>query len=110
MKKKSLKKLIQKPLRFHHQDIHEELDQIKRMLINVSNQMQELQQTIRESSNEDSQLSMREFYEHPWYKYKRELVESGGDSNNPERKIYTESITTRLGFSGGTATTQGPTN
>jgi len=110
MKKKSLKKLIQKPLRFHHQDIHEELDQIKRMLINVSNQMQELQQTIRESSNEDSQLSMREFYEHPWYKYKREFIESSGDSLDTERKIYSESVTTRLGFSGGKAATQGPSN
>ena len=26
---KKLKKLIQKPLRFHHQDIHEELDVLK---------------------------------------------------------------------------------
>ena len=29
MKKKIIKKLIQGPLRFHHQDIHEELDEIK---------------------------------------------------------------------------------
>jgi hypothetical protein len=29
MKKKTFNKLIQKPLRFHHQDIHEELDEIK---------------------------------------------------------------------------------
>ena len=29
MKKKTFNKLIQKPLRFHHQDIHEELDAIK---------------------------------------------------------------------------------
>lgn len=29
MKKKTLTKLIQGPLRFHHQDIHEELDDIK---------------------------------------------------------------------------------
>lgn len=29
MKDKKIKKLIQKPLRFHHQDIHEELDSIK---------------------------------------------------------------------------------
>ena len=32
MKKSSLRKLIQKPLRFHHQDIHEELQTIKEML------------------------------------------------------------------------------
>ena len=29
MKKKTFNKLIQGPLRFHHQDIHEELDEIK---------------------------------------------------------------------------------
>jgi paraquat-inducible protein B len=46
MKDKKIKKLIQKPLRFHHQDIHEELDEIKGMLNNVSSQMQELQQRI----------------------------------------------------------------
>ena len=32
MKKKKLLELIQKPLRFHHQDIHEELDEIKKQL------------------------------------------------------------------------------
>ena len=31
-KRKRLRKLIQKPLRFHHQDIHEELDAIKQQL------------------------------------------------------------------------------
>jgi len=30
MKNKKLKDLIQKPLRFHHQDIHEELDELKK--------------------------------------------------------------------------------
>ena len=51
MKKKTFNKLIQKPLRFHHQDIHEELDSIKlelleirRLLENVSSEMQRLQQ------------------------------------------------------------------
>lgn len=31
-KEKRLRKLIQRPLRFHHQDIHEELDAIKKQL------------------------------------------------------------------------------
>jgi paraquat-inducible protein B len=51
MKKKSFNKLIQKPLRFHHQDIHEELDSIKielseirRLLENVNSEMPRLQQ------------------------------------------------------------------
>jgi len=46
MKDKKFKKLIQKPLRFHHQDIHEELDEIKGMLKNVISQMQSLQQRV----------------------------------------------------------------
>ena len=56
MKDKKLKKLIQKPLRFHHQDIHEELDSIKlsladirRLMENVSSEMQRLQQRIDKS-------------------------------------------------------------
>ena len=51
MKKKAFSKLIQKPLRFHHQDIHEELDEMKlqlleirRLLENVNSEMQRLQQ------------------------------------------------------------------
>ena len=51
MKKKTFNKLIQKPLRFHHQDIHEELDiikleleEIRRLLQDVSREMQGLQQ------------------------------------------------------------------
>jgi paraquat-inducible protein B len=51
MKKKTFNKLIQKPLRFHHQDIHEELDDIRlhlsdmrRLLENVNSEMQRLQQ------------------------------------------------------------------
>jgi len=48
MKKKTFNKLIQSPLRFHHQDIHEELEFIKGKLDNVSSQMQELQHRISE--------------------------------------------------------------
>lgn len=32
MKNKKLRKFIQQPLRFHHQDIHEELEVIKAMV------------------------------------------------------------------------------
>jgi hypothetical protein len=49
MRKKIFKKLIQKPLRFHHQDIHEELEIIKGMLIDVNNTLQKLQQRIEKS-------------------------------------------------------------
>ena len=51
MKKKPFNKLIQKPLRFNHQDIHEELDiiklellEIRRLLQDVNREMPRLQQ------------------------------------------------------------------
>ena len=53
MKKKTFNKLIQGPLRFHHQDIHEELEEIKGMLKNVIDQMQELRDGVRGSPNEN---------------------------------------------------------
>jgi hypothetical protein len=59
MKDKKFKKLIQKPLRFHHQDIHEELDEIKGMLKNVISQMQNLQQRI-DQHEQDTVLRMPE--------------------------------------------------
>ena len=53
MKKKKFQELIQKPLRFHHQDIHEELEEIKEMLRDVKNKMQELQCANGIASNKD---------------------------------------------------------
>ena len=48
MKSKKLKKLIQKPLRFHHQGIHDELDDIKETLNDVTNSLQELREGVDE--------------------------------------------------------------
>jgi lantibiotic modifying enzyme len=63
MKHKKFKQLIQKPLRFHHQDIHEELEEIKGMLSDVISQMQVLQQRINEcSKTSDVQLSQSDNY------------------------------------------------
>jgi len=42
MKSKKFKQLIQKPLRFHHQDIHEELDKIKQILLELSEQIKDI--------------------------------------------------------------------
>ena len=92
------------------QEIYLELAYLRAKMDNVSNQMQELQQIIRESSNSNAVLRVPESYEHPWDQHIRERSVSSGDCVNPERKVYTESITTRLGFSGGTAATQGPSN
>lgn len=60
MKKKTFNKLIQKPLRFHHQDIHEELDCIKEMLNHVNSTMQRLQQRIDELT-ENTSLRLPEY-------------------------------------------------
>lgn len=48
MKTKKLKTLIQKPLRFHHQDIHDELDDIKEILNDVKDSLQELREGVDE--------------------------------------------------------------
>ena len=45
MKEKKLKKIIQKPLRFHHQDIHEELDEIKDELVIIKSMIKQLMKT-----------------------------------------------------------------
>ena len=84
MKKKKFNELIQGPLRFHHQDIHEELEEIKGMIKDVNNQMQELREAIRRTSHQTEELPMREFYEHPWYKYKREELISSGNYQQSE--------------------------
>lgn len=46
MKKKKLKDLIQGPLRFHHQDIHEELDNIKFILEQLSRETIEIKNEL----------------------------------------------------------------
>jgi hypothetical protein len=46
MKKKKLKDLIQGPLRFYHQDIHEELDNIKFILEQLSRETLEMKNEI----------------------------------------------------------------
>ena len=42
MKKKTFNKLIQKPLRFHHQDIHEEIDYLKDELMVIKSMIKQL--------------------------------------------------------------------
>jgi hypothetical protein len=39
MKKSKFNKLIQKPLRFHHQDIHEEIEGLTDILLSISNRL-----------------------------------------------------------------------
>jgi hypothetical protein len=92
-------------------ELHIELAYIRGMLENVSNQMQELRQGSGVTSNQDQMLRMSESYEHPWHQHIREGSIPGRTSvESPETKEYYEAVTARLGFSGGTATTQGPTH
>lgn len=51
MKDKKLRKLIQKPLRFHHQDIHEELDTIRDLLARIVVNIEDIHTTLRETRN-----------------------------------------------------------
>lgn len=45
MKSKKLKELIQKPLRFHHQDLHEEIEELKSLISNLTYQVIELKKS-----------------------------------------------------------------
>ena len=71
MKRKRFNELIQKPLRFHHQDIHEELEELKGMIKHVSHQMQELREAIRGAPLTTPVLPMQQPYIHPWWEYQR---------------------------------------
>lgn len=57
MKPSKLKKIIQKPLRFHHQDIHEELDDIRNELKHINDTLQVVRQGVVELLKE-KQLRM----------------------------------------------------
>ena len=92
-------------------ELHIELAYIRGMLENVSNQMQELRQGSGEPSKQDQVLRVSESYEHPWHQHIREgSISDRTCIESPETKEYYEAVTARLGFSGGTATTQGPTH
>ena len=62
------------------QELYNQLNKIEGMLQDVNNQMQKLRDDLVRTSYKDTMLQMRESYEHPWYKYKREVIESCGDS------------------------------
>ena len=57
MKASKFRKLIQKPLRFHHQDIHEELEDIRNDIKYIKYSLQSLQHGI-DQLIEKSELRM----------------------------------------------------
>lgn len=48
MKRSTLRKLIQKPLRFHHQDLHEEIEHLTDMLLTISNRLVRIERRLAE--------------------------------------------------------------
>jgi len=81
-----------KKIKDHLNVIYKEILDLRSLMNDVNNQMQELRDAIGESSNQDKELPMRELYEHPWYKYKREQLISCGDYNGSNKeKIKTVS-------------------
>ena len=65
------------------------LNEIEEKLNHVSNQMQELREAVRGAPNSIEELPVPEFYEHPWYKYKREELIASGIYQQPEREETT---------------------
>lgn len=80
MKKKKFNELIQKPLRFHHQDIHEELEAIKGMIRDVSYQMQELRESIRGAPFAAPMLPVSQPYQYSWGPHQRSGLVVGGNN------------------------------
>lgn len=50
MKKSTLRKLIQKPLRFHHQDIHDEIEALTDMLTAIHNRLVQIERHLQEKA------------------------------------------------------------
>lgn len=63
-----------------HHELLKEMGDLKRMVKDVSNQMQKLREGIGVPSNKDEELRLPEPYEHPWHQYQREQFVTGGDS------------------------------
>jgi len=53
------------------EEIQNELKEIKRMIIDVSYQMQELRESIRGTPISTQVLPMPQPYQHPWWEYQR---------------------------------------
>jgi vacuolar-type H+-ATPase subunit I/STV1 len=51
VKKSKLSKLIQKPLRFHHQDIHEEIEGLTELLLNINNRLVAIERKLEAVSS-----------------------------------------------------------
>ena len=68
------------------QEIKIELAYMRGLLVNVSNQVQELREATGVTSNKTEKLSVPKLYEHPWYKYKREQLVIDRNCDGPITK------------------------
>jgi hypothetical protein len=48
MKKSTVRKLIQKPLRFHHQDIHDEIEGLTEIVIVMNNRLVAIERMLQD--------------------------------------------------------------
>jgi hypothetical protein len=84
------------------EEIQSELNEIRRILNDVSYQMQELRKSIRGAPVTTQVLSMSEPYVHPWWQYQRLGSEPGrnnlGGSVQASGSVSADQ--TRLGISG----------
>jgi len=48
MKKSKFRKILQKPLRFHHQDIHDEIEGLTDLLMQIGNRLVQIEKTLNE--------------------------------------------------------------
>lgn len=47
MKKSTVRKLIQKPLRFHHQDIHDEIEDLTAIMVAMNNRLIAIERLLK---------------------------------------------------------------
>jgi hypothetical protein len=85
------------------EEIQSELKEIRRILKDVNNQMQELREDLRRTPVPTSMLSMPQPYEHPWWEYQRTGSQPCGNNHWEQVETTTDSSDeTRLRVSGTT--------
>ena len=65
MKPSKLKKIIQRPLRFHHQDMHEEITELKNEIADLKNLLQDVRKGVGKLVK-DASMRMPQSGDDPW--------------------------------------------
>jgi len=53
MKKSTLRRIIQKPLRFHHQDLHDEIEGLTLLVMVINNRLIAIEKQLNRLGNHD---------------------------------------------------------